>query len=218
MTEPVGYLVCAVALVPNELPFHLFYLLVASTLLALGEGTCSTSTGRGSVRPTARRWSTCTGAASTAATRTARDVHWSTGSRAMSALTPNDPVLQPGFEQADTTVTAAICLYGYFGPLDGDTPQLPSSPVRHVRGDAPPFFLAHGELDTLTPVEDARRFVARLRGTSAAPVVYAELPGGQHSFDLFHSLRFEAVVDGVEAFAAWVRSGAARARLPRAGE
>jgi hypothetical protein len=37
-------------------------------------------------------------------------------------------------------------------------------------------------------------------------VVYAELPGAQHAFDLFHSLRFEAVVDGIEAFAAWVRS------------
>ena len=39
------------------------------------------------------------------------------------------------------------------------------------------------------------------------PVVYAELPGGHHTFDLFHSIRFEAVVDGVEAFSAWVRSG-----------
>ena len=38
------------------------------------------------------------------------------------------------------------------------------------------------------------------------PVVYAELPGAQHTFDLFHSLRFESVVDGIEAFAAWVRS------------
>ena len=55
-------------------------------------------------------------------------------------------------------------------------------------------------------VEDARRFVERLRSASSHPVVYAELPGAQHSFDLFHSLRFEAVVDGIEAFAAWVRS------------
>ena len=55
-------------------------------------------------------------------------------------------------------------------------------------------------------VEDARVFVEQLRNTSSSPVVYAELPGGQHSFDLFHSLRFEAVVDGIEAFAAWVRS------------
>jgi acetyl esterase/lipase len=30
--------------------------------------------------------------------------------------------------------------------------------------------------------------------------------GGQHAFDLFHSFRFEAVVDAIEAFAAWVRS------------
>jgi hypothetical protein len=37
-------------------------------------------------------------------------------------------------------------------------------------------------------------------------VVYAELPGAQHVFDLVHSLRFEAVVDAIEAFAGWVRS------------
>jgi hypothetical protein len=37
-------------------------------------------------------------------------------------------------------------------------------------------------------------------------MVYAELPGGQHSFDLFHSIRFETVVDGIEAFTAWVIS------------
>ncbi|WP_307036650.1 alpha/beta hydrolase fold domain-containing protein [Streptomyces canus] len=31
---------------------------------------------------------------------------------ALCALTPNAPVFQPGFESADTSVTAAICLYG----------------------------------------------------------------------------------------------------------
>jgi hypothetical protein len=46
----------------------------------------------------------------------------------------------------------------------------------------------------------------RLRSRSTEPVVYAELPGGQHSFDLYHSIRFETVVDGIEAFAAWVIS------------
>jgi hypothetical protein len=40
--------------------------------------------------------------------------------------------------------------------------------------------------------------------------VYAELTGAQHSFDLFHSLRFEAVIDAIEAFAAWVRSAHTR--------
>jgi hypothetical protein len=45
----------------------------------------------------------------------------------------------------------------------------------------------------------------RMRGGSAGPVVYAELPGAQHGFDRFHSIRFERVVDAVEDFAAWVR-------------
>lgn len=129
---------------------------------------------------------------------------------ALAALTPNDPVFQPGFEQVDTSVTAAICLYGYYGGLDGNRP-IPSSLLGYLRADAPPFFLAHGDRDTVVLVDDARRFVGQLRSTSSNPVVYAELPGAQHGFDLFHSIRFETVVDGIEAFTAWVRSrGAAR--------
>ena len=122
---------------------------------------------------------------------------------ALAALTPNDPVFQSGFELADTSVAAAISLYGYYGPVNGPPS---SSPVAHVREDGPPFFVAHGEKDTLVLVEDARHFVEQLRSTSSNPVVYAELPGAQHTFDLFHSLRFEAVVDAIEGFAAWVRS------------
>lgn len=124
---------------------------------------------------------------------------------AIAALTPNDPRFQPGFEEVDTSVTAAVCLYGYYGGLDTDA-AMPSSPSAYVRADAPPFFVAHGTLDTIVLVEDARAFVERLRSTSSAPVVYAELPGGQHTFDLFHSLRFDTVVRGIEAFAAWVRA------------
>ena len=102
---------------------------------------------------------------------------------AMSALTPNDPAFQPGFEAADTSVTAAIGLYGYYGPLAGDLGQQ-SSPLAHVRSDAPPFFVAHGDQDTFVPVEGALCLVERLRGSSTSAVVYVELPGGQHSFDL----------------------------------
>jgi hypothetical protein len=32
------------------------------------------------------------------------------------------------------------------------------------------------------------------------------LPGAQHVFDLFHSIRFEAVVDAIERFSAAVRA------------
>jgi hypothetical protein len=122
---------------------------------------------------------------------------------AMAALTANDPAFQPGFEQADTSVAAAVCLYGYYGSLDG---RASSSPLAYARADAPPFLVAHGDKDTIVLVEDARRFVEGLRRSSSNPVVYAELPGAQHVFDLVHSLRFETVVDAVEAFAAWARS------------
>jgi hypothetical protein len=49
----------------------------------------------------------------------------------------------------------------------------------------------------------SRRSREELRDASSNPVVYGELPWGQHAFDLFHSIRFEAVVEGIEAFAAW---------------
>ncbi|MFE7359085.1 alpha/beta hydrolase, partial [Streptomyces sp. NPDC057543] len=126
---------------------------------------------------------------------------------ALCALTPNDPAFQPGFESADTSVTAAICLYGYYGHYFGEAPDEappPPQPQGYLRPGAPPFLVAHGTKDALGTVEGARHFVDRLRQVSQSTVVYAELPGAQHSFDVFHSPRFEAVVDGVEAFAAWV--------------
>ena len=123
---------------------------------------------------------------------------------ALAALTPSAPAFQPGFETADTSVTAAICLGGYYGHYYGQGPS--SSPLAHISPGAPPFFIAHGDLDTVVAVEDARLFAGQLRKVSASPVVYAELPGAQHAFDLFHSLRFEAVIDAIEAFTAWIRS------------
>jgi acetyl esterase/lipase len=125
---------------------------------------------------------------------------------AMAALTPNDRRFQPGFEEADTSVAAAVCLYGYYGPVDRDRQPLASSPLDYLHESAPPFLIAHGDQDTYVPVEQARELATRLRLVSASPVVYAELPGAQHSFDLFHSIRFETLVNGIEAFAAWVRS------------
>ena len=123
---------------------------------------------------------------------------------ATAALTANDPTFQPGFEGVDTSITAGIGLYGYYGPLTDDE-DLPSTPLAYD-GDAPPFFVLHGDHDTYTPPDGARALVEHLRTVSSNPILYAELPGAQHSFDLFHSVRFETVIDGIEAFAAWVRS------------
>lgn len=126
---------------------------------------------------------------------------------AAAGLTAGDPRFQPGFEDADTSVRGVVCLGGYFGGYgrpsrDGS----PSSPNAYVRRDAPAFLVVHGALDTIVRPADARDFARRLRSVSTAPVVHAELPGGRHSFDLVHSIRFAAVVDAVEGFAGWVTS------------
>jgi acetyl esterase/lipase len=123
----------------------------------------------------------------------------------IAALTANDPVFQPGFEDADTSVSAAVCLYGFYGNRDLAGP-VPSSPRAYIRPDAPPFFLAHGDNDTFIPAAQAENFVEALRGASMNPVVYARLPGAQHSFDLLHSVRFHYVIDGIEAFTDWVQA------------
>lgn len=125
---------------------------------------------------------------------------------ATAALTPNDSSFQPGFEDADTTVAGALCLFGYYGPVDRGRQPLPSSPLDYIRPDAPPVFVGHGEYDTLVPASQARALADRLREVSTSPVVYAELPAGPHNFDLFHSIRFEILIDGIQAFTAWVRS------------
>jgi acetyl esterase/lipase len=107
---------------------------------------------------------------------------------ALAALTSNDPRYQAGFEHADTSVNAAICLHGYYGqPSSGEAD--PFSPLAYSGAGAPPLFIAHGDRDSLIPVETARLFAERMRAGSAAPVVYAELPGAQHGFDRFHSIR-----------------------------
>ncbi len=107
----------------------------------------------------------------------------------MLALTANDPRFQPGFEQADTSVSAVVPLYGYYGPVAG-APGLPSSPLDYDAATAPPFFVIHGSNDTYVSPRGARDLVEKLRRESAQPVVYAELPGAQHTFDLFHSASF----------------------------
>ncbi len=76
----------------------------------------------------------------------------------------------------------------------------PSPPPHRVHPGAPPFMVFHGERDTLVPVDDARAFVERLRAVSDSEVLYVELPGAEHAFDLFPSLRTARVVEGIERF------------------
>lgn len=145
---------------------------------------------------------------------------------AMMGLTVNEATYQPGFEDADTSVAAAVPFYGIYDFTDdgtfGGDPEVyrkflepivmqafladepekfrDASPLHHLRADAPPFFVIHGDRDTLAPVEDARRFVERLREVSEEPVLYAEMQGAQHAFEVFPSLRTARVIEGVERF------------------
>jgi acetyl esterase/lipase len=149
---------------------------------------------------------------------------------ALAALTPHVAAFQPGFENADTSVAAAVPLYGVYDFLDRDgvaNPKLEgllaravfktsladdraawdlASPMSHVGPDAPPFFLLHGANDTVVPVEQARAFAGRLRDASRQPVVYAELPRAQHAFEMLPSVRAHHTVHAIERFLAYVRT------------
>lgn len=148
---------------------------------------------------------------------------------ALAAVTQNDPAFQPGFEDADTSLQAAVPFYGVydFAGASGlrsaelmrdlflaprvvqrpfhDDPTVfeQGSPLLRVTEDVPDFFILHGTHDTLVDVAQARAFVERLRRTSPNKVVYAELPGAQHAFDIFHSIRGAQVVTAVDRFLTW---------------
>ncbi|WAC89535.1 alpha/beta hydrolase [Mycobacterium sp. Aquia_213] len=147
---------------------------------------------------------------------------------ALAALTPNDPEFQPGFEDADTSVVAAVPVYGRYDWFSTtgegrrefvellekfvvkrklDTHRdvfVDASPIRQLRADAPPFFILHGHDDSLIPVGEAQEFVEELRAVSKSPVAYAELPYAQHAFDIFGSPRAHKSAEAVARFLSWV--------------
>jgi acetyl esterase/lipase len=148
----------------------------------------------------------------------------------LAALTSHVAEFQPGFEDADTSVAAAVPLYGVYdftkrygtgradlepflarvvfkSKLDDDRPRWElASSITHAGPDAPPFFVIHGTNDSVVTIEQARAFVDQLRAHSKRPVAYAEIPGAQHAFDSFPSVRGMATVHAIERFLAYVRS------------
>jgi acetyl esterase/lipase len=141
----------------------------------------------------------------------------------LAALTANDERLQPGFEEADTTVQAAAPYYGVYDLTDvkkmhemmlpflerfvmqarhADQPELfeSASPISHVHRAAPPFFVLHGENDSVIPSVQAQAFCAALRDAGAPTVCYAELPNAHHAFDIFATVRSQLAADAVADF------------------
>ena len=58
-----------------------------------------------------------------------------------------------------------------------------ASPLARIHQNAPPFFLIHGEQDTIIPVGEARKFQLRYARCRAIPCV-SEIPRAGHAFDL----------------------------------
>ena len=72
---------------------------------------------------------------------------------------------------------------------------------------APALFSAYGTPDTLVPVEQARPFAEAMAKTSEHAVVYAELAGANHAFDIFPSPRSVRTTEYVERFLSGVHLG-----------
>ena len=79
-----------------------------------------------------------------------------------------------------------------------------ASPMHHVRSDAPPALVVHGTQDVLAPVAEAREFVRMLREVSDNKVVYAELRGAGHAFEIFQSIRSLETIKAVDLFLTWL--------------
>ncbi len=149
----------------------------------------------------------------------------------LAALTPNREEWQPGFEDVDTRVQAAVPFYGVYDFIDryDIRPEMSMrefleervmqcdlegnhdlwndlSPISHVSADAPPMLVIQGTHDSLVWVEEARVFVSALQTESNQPVAYAELPGAQHAFEIFHSVRTEHTINAVGRFLEWTHA------------
>ena len=84
-------------------------------------------------------------------------------------------------------IAGIVGRYGYYGGLMPERPQ-------------PPILVIHGENDLRVRPSHAREFVERMRRGSSQPVEYVELPGGHHDFDLYESIRANAVSIAIERF------------------
>jgi acetyl esterase/lipase len=149
----------------------------------------------------------------------------------LTALSANDPRFQPGFEDVDTRVAAAVPFYGVFDWLDraGDrgeyamepllaervlkcTPDAnrelwdAGSPISHISPEAPPLLAIQGSHDSLVFAEEAHTFIGALKEKSQQAVMHLEMEGGQHAFDSFHSVRSAYAVRAATGFLEKIRA------------
>jgi acetyl esterase/lipase len=146
---------------------------------------------------------------------------------ALATVTPSDPAWQPGFEDADTSVSGCVPFYGLYDFDSNDAYAKPTreflsrvvfprgataddfrnaSALHRLTDDVPEFLVVHGANDSLANVEQARAFVERLRAINPGKVTYLELPWTQHAFEVFGSVRARHVIRGVGRWLDWHRA------------
>lgn len=129
----------------------------------------------------------------------------------LAALAHDQSSFKPGFEQTDCSVNACVPVYGVYEfikrngdhnegidsfqtfltktVMPGPPKQHPSlwdqvCPMSQVNSNAPPMLILHGRHDALVTIESARVFADKLKQTSANSITFAELPSGQHAYDI----------------------------------
>jgi acetyl esterase/lipase len=141
----------------------------------------------------------------------------------LAAVSPGDAVFDSELK-ADTTVDAAVSLYGRYDWEDRSTPERArfmgfletlivrekqrstpavfrsASPIARIGKDTPPMLIVHGSGDSVIPVGQARDFVEQLRLRSPSFVGYLEMPGAQHAFDLIDGARTGVACSAVGRF------------------
>ena len=127
---------------------------------------------------------------------------------ALLALTADQPALQPGCEDADTSVDAVVAFYGVMDLrravearrneglrllLERAAVKLPFErasdlytqldPLSQIRPDPPPILMVHGLHDRMVHVRDSNQLCERLRAAGASDVHVLAVPYVAHAFD-----------------------------------
>jgi acetyl esterase/lipase len=134
---------------------------------------------------------------------------------ALAALTADHPTLARGPDE-DVSVAGCLALYGIYDLLvrnatrydwpfiarrvmkakPAEDPGLYrlGSPLDQVGSGAPPFFVIHGEFDSVVLPAESEHFAAAL-AAAGGEVSYHQVGGAQHGFDAISSLRTRAVAE-----------------------